>query len=199
VEPLEAIERQNDRLTHLVTDLLWLARTDQSRTPVPFQPCCLNDLLADLVEELAPMAQLADVEIYTCDLNSRLYVLGNEEQLYRLFSNLIVNGIQYTPAGGQVTIDLRPTHSAVIVEVEDTGIGIATSDQKKIFDRFYRADASRARHTGGTGLGLAICLAIVRLHKGTIQVKSQPGDGSRFTIALPRYTSAELMVCHNFR
>jgi signal transduction histidine kinase len=191
IEPLEAIERQNDRLTRLVADLLWLARTDGVGKSTRFQPCCLNDLISDLVEELAPMAQSASVDLTAhFASHSLVYVLGNEEQLYRLLSNLMVNGMQYTPAGGKVDVYLRQTHASAVVEVEDTGIGISTQAQKKIFDRFYRADTSRSRHTGGTGLGLSICMAIVQLHRGTIQVKSQLGQGSTFTVMLPKYTLA---------
>jgi signal transduction histidine kinase len=190
VEPLEAIERQNDRLTRLVADLLWLARADRTKQALRFQPCCLNDLIADLSEELAPMAQSADVDLTVRFASpAPVYVLGNEEQLYRLLSNLMVNGIQYTPAGGKVTVYLKQTHASAIVDVEDTGIGIAPQDQKKIFDRFYRADVSRSRHTGGTGLGLSIGMAIAQLHGGMIQVKSQLGQGSTFTVALPKSAS----------
>lgn len=190
VEPLEAIERQNDRLNRLVADLLLLARADGTKQPSRFQPCCLNDLLSDLIEELAPMAQSDGVDLnvrFASHSPSPVYVLGNEEQIYRLLSNLMVNGIQYTPAGGKVTVYLKQTHASATVNVEDTGIGISAKDQKKIFDRFYRADASRSRHTGGTGLGLSICMAIAQLHAGTIQVQSQLGRGSTFTVTLPRY------------
>lgn len=187
-ESLEAIERQNDRLNRLVADLLLLARTDRTIKPSLFQPCCLNDLISDLIEELAPMAHSAGVSLNApCANYPPVYVLGNEERLYRLLSNLIVNGIQYTPTEGRVNVSLRQFHNSICVDVKDTGIGISIEGQKKIFDRFYRADASRSRSTGGTGLGLSICMAIAQLHGGTIQVKSQVGNGSIFTVTLPRH------------
>jgi len=117
------------------------------------------------------------------------YVWGNEEQLYRLIANLIANGIQYTPTGGKVTLHLQQMHSSVIVQVEDTGIGIPSVAQPHVFDRFFRVDAARSRHSGGAGLGLSIARAIALVHGGTIQVQSQLGQGSSFTVILPRFTA----------
>ncbi len=186
-ETLEIIERQNDRINRLVADLLLLSRTDTTTPPTTAQPCCLDDLLADLQEELAPLAHSAAVELEIEIPNApSAYIVGNEEQLYRLFANLINNGIQYTASGGKVTIHLKQTHTSVIVQVEDTGIGISAEAQAHIFDRFYRVDAARSRHTGGVGLGLSIVQAIAQAHGGKIQVQSQLGKGSRFTVTLPR-------------
>jgi signal transduction histidine kinase len=108
-----------------------------------------------------------------------------EEQIYRLISNLIVNGIQYTSAGGTVTVVLENSERDAVIEVQDTGIGIAPPEQKRIFDRFYRVNTGRSRSTGGSGLGLAIAQAIVQAHHGNIQVHSQLGDGSTFIVQLP--------------
>ncbi len=189
-ETLEAMERQNSRLSQLVADLLLLSRTEGTTAPISAQPCCLDDLICDLQEELAPLAQSARVELGVDILNaSQTCVLGNEEQLYRLLANLMTNGIQYTPAGGKVTVHLKQTHSSVLVQVEDTGIGIPVEAHTHIFDRFYRLDAAR-RHTGGAGLGLSICRAIAHVHGGSIQVQSQLGKGSSFTVTLPRLRSA---------
>jgi two-component system, OmpR family, Ni(II)-sensor and/or redox sensor kinase NrsS len=111
--------------------------------------------------------------------------LGNESQLYRLVSNLIANAIHYTPKGGQVLISLTMGDRHALIAVQDTGIGIAPTEQTQIFDRFYRVDSDRSRKTGGTGLGLAISQAIAHLHQGNIAVKSELGTGSTFTIYLP--------------
>ena len=189
-ETLNAMERQNDRMSKLVADLLLLSRTDRTAAPTAAQPCCLDDLISDLQEELAPLAQSAGVELGVDIPNApSAYVLGNEEQLYRLIGNLMTNGIQYTPAGGMVTVYLKQTHSSVMVQVEDTGIGIPAEAQAHIFDRFYRVDAARSRHTGGSGLGLSIARALAQLHGGSIQVQSQLDKGSSFTVTLPRFRS----------
>jgi signal transduction histidine kinase len=114
-----------------------------------------------------------------------LYVRGNEEQLYRLVSNLMVNAIQATPNEGKVRVVLERSDEYALIQVQDTGIGIAPEDQSRIFDRFYRVHKDRSRQTGGSGLGLAIAQAIARAHHGSIQVQSELGLGSTFTVRLP--------------
>lgn len=114
-----------------------------------------------------------------------LYVTGDEEQLYGLVSNLIVNAIQYTPPGGQVTVILDTSDRHALIQVKDTGVGIAPEELQAIFERFYRVNSDRSRHTGGSGLGLPIADAINQAHGGSIQVQSELGFGSTFTIQLP--------------
>lgn len=185
-EILETIARQNRRLIQLVADLLLLARLEQQVTQKKFQLCCLDDMISDLVEEFAALAISKSVNI-TADIrvNNSLKVMGNEEQLYRLVSNLIINAIQYTPAGGEVKVILDTFDNQALIQIQDTGIGIAHSEQKHIFDRFYRVNSDRSRHTGGSGLGLAIAKAIIQSHKGSIQLQSELNKGSTFTIKLP--------------
>jgi len=183
---LSTIDRQNRRLTQLVADLLLLARMERQSLPVRCQMCCLNDVVNDLVEELAPLAIAAGVELNTdFQVQNLLHVLGDEEQLYRLVSNLIVNAIQYTPKRGLVTVILDCSNQQALIQIQDTGIGIAPDDQKRIFDRFYRVNSDRSRNTGGSGLGLAIAQAIVQVHNGSLQLQSELGKGSTFTIRLP--------------
>jgi len=183
---LRTIERQNRRLTTLVADLLLLARIERQPIPIRRQVCYLNDIVSDLVEELAALAIAAKVTIsYGARVHRPIKVIGDEEQLYRLVSNIIVNAIQYTPTDGQVNVTLNYSDHHGIIQVQDTGIGIAPLEQKRIFDRFYRVSSDRARHTGGSGLGLAIAQAIVQTHGGSLQVQSELGRGSTFTIRLP--------------
>jgi signal transduction histidine kinase len=183
---LTTIERQDRRLTQLVADLLILARMDKQPAPLRHQKCCLNDLVGDLVEELATLALAARVTL-TLEVRQAmtLKVFGDEDQLYRLVSNLIVNAIQYTPADGTVTAILERSDRHATIRVRDTGIGIAPSEQKRIFDRFYRINRDRSRHTGGSGLGLAIAKAIALAHHGSLTVQSELGKGSNFTLQLP--------------
>ncbi len=122
----------------------------------------------------------------TMQAQEPLSVLGNEEQLYRLVSNLMVNAIQATPPEGKVTVVLDSSEEYALIQVQDTGMGIAPEDQSHIFDRFYRVHKDRSRQTGGSGLGLAIAQAIALAHHGSIQVQSQLGLGSTFTVRLPR-------------
>jgi len=182
---LGVLQRQITRLSQLVGDLLLLTRIDQQEMAGESLPCCLNDLVSDLVEELAFLAIETQVTLSMQILTQEpLYVLGNEEQLYRLISNLIVNAIQATPNGGKVIVVLERNEQDALIQVQDTGMGIALEDQSRIFDRFYRVHKDRSRQTGGSGLGLAIAQAIARTHHGSIQVQSQLGLGSTFTVRL---------------
>lgn len=182
---LHTIERQNRRLIQLVADLLFLARLE--RQPVPVRrKCCLNDVVSDLVEEFDELAFGAGVALKAVlGANQPLLVIGDEDQLYRLVSNLIINAIQYTPKGGLVRVVLNHSDHQALITIQDTGIGIAAEEQTLIFDRFYRVNSDRSRNTGGSGLGLAIAQAIVQAHHGSLQVQSELGKGSIFTIKLP--------------
>jgi two-component system, OmpR family, Ni(II)-sensor and/or redox sensor kinase NrsS len=182
---LHPVERQGRRLSHLITDLLFLTSLEQNSLTKPFQPCCLNDIVSDLTEEFLELATAADIHLTSQMPKLDIYVMGDESQLYRLVSNLIANAIQYTPVGGDVSVSLTLADRTASIAIKDTGIGIAPSHQTRIFERFYRVDSDRARKTGGTGLGLAIVQAIVQRHQGQITVKSELGSGSLFTIRLP--------------
>ncbi|MBE9106119.1 GHKL domain-containing protein [Nostoc cf. edaphicum LEGE 07299] len=121
-----------------------------------------------------------------------LNIVGDSEQLYRLVSNLIINAIQYTPQFGKVTVVLDRSENNAVIQVQDTGIGIPHQELTRIFDRFYRVNSDaygglrlRSRKTGGSGLGLAIAQAIIQSHQGSLNVQSQLGKGSTFTIQLP--------------
>jgi len=182
-EMLRTIERQNQRLIQLVTDLLLLARMDKKSPPVQSQLCSLNDVISDLIEELAALAIAANVTLTSeVRVHQPLTIVGDSDQLYRLVSNLIINAIQYTPAGGKVSVILEKSDHLVVIHVQDTGIGIAAKDQRQIFDRFYRVNSSRDRVTGGAGLGLAIAQAIALAHRGSLTVQSELGKGSIFTL-----------------
>jgi signal transduction histidine kinase len=185
-DTLRIVERQNSRLSRLVHDLLILSRMDLQRHPAKQESCNLNDLVSDLIEEFLALAIVSNISL-TADiqLNKPITVLGTEEQLYRLVASLITNAIQYTPAGGKIIIRLKREDHYALIQVQDTGIGIPLQEQARIFDRFYRVNSDRSRHTGGAGLGLAIAQAIAKAHQGNIEVKSKLGEGSIFTVQLP--------------
>jgi len=181
---LEVLKRQITRMSQMVGDLLLLTRIDQQLAG-EYQKCCLNDIVSDLGEELASLAIEAEVTLYTQVQPEKLEVLGNEEQLYRLISNLIVNAIRATPSGGKIIVFLEKGDRYALIHVRDTGIGIALEHQARIFDRFYRVNRDRSRASGGSGLGLPIAQAIAKAHSGTIRVQSQENAGSTFTVRLP--------------
>lgn len=187
---LQTLERQNQRLAKLVKDLLLLSRMEQQTTPTQLVPCCLSDLLDDVEEELAALVLQAKVQLQIEKrVPTTLEVMGDAAQLYRLVYNLVSNAIEYTPRGGKVRIVLEKEPPHAVIQICDTGIGIAANHRDRIFDRFYRVNFDRARHSGvsqgGSGLGLAIAKAIVQLHNGKIDVDTQVGKGSCFTVRLP--------------
>jgi len=182
---LDIMERQIGRLSQLVKDLLLICRLEQ-RPSLQLNPCNLSDVLTDLVEELEGMSVNASVTL-KLDLRTQAptVILGDSAQLYRMVSNLITNAIHYTPMGGTVLAILDRTPDEALIHIQDTGIGIPSSEQNRIFDRFYRVQSDRARTTGGSGLGLAIAQAIAQTHQGRIGVQSELTKGSVFTVRLP--------------
>ncbi len=185
---LKVIERQNLRLSELVSDLLFLSRFDRQIKLGDRYPCSLQDILGDIEEELAALALQTGITLSSSfELTTPIIVMGNEEQLYRMVFNLVANAINYTPTGGRVTISLGYNNQHALIRIADNGIGITPEHHAKIFDRFYRVGGDRSRHSGGSGLGLAIAKAIAQSHRGSIHVQSELDKGSTFTIQLPTY------------
>jgi signal transduction histidine kinase len=173
-----------DRLIHLCRSLVTLAKLSADDFRPPKQPVQVPKLLRDVVEELRVLADDRHIglRIETAAVPD---LLGNPEQLQRIFVNLIDNALRHTPPGGIVTATVNATPLDVLVSIADTGEGIASEHLPYIFDRFYRADQARSRESGGVGLGLAIVKEIVAGHGGEVVVKSEPNKGTLFTIRLP--------------
>jgi heavy metal sensor kinase len=181
---LEAADRAADMTTGIVQNLLLLARSDSGRLDLDLQPAPLREILERAAEaaittgpENAPLHW--DLGSEEEEAQAAFWVLGDPHHLVRLFTNLLENAARHTPPDGRITLRARATEcagaaGAVLVEVEDTGEGIAPEHLPHVFERFYRVDAARSRASGGTGLGLAICRSIVEAHGGTIAVQSVP-------------------------
>ncbi len=182
---LAAVHGQGKRLSHLITDLLLLARLEGPEASSARQPCSLAQIARDLIEETSEAAAATGLKLRLVGGEDDLDILGVESELYRLVSNLLLNAIQYTPSGGEVVLRLGRERGLAVLQVQDSGIGITPADQQHIFDRFFRSDPGRSRRQGGTGLGLSIVAAIVHRHRGEICVASKPGSGSVFTVKLP--------------
>lgn len=186
---LQVIERLTRRLGSLVDDLLFLARQDSGlQQPARSQLLNLDELLLEVVEEQSLQAQEQglNLDLQIPDTDQLLQVLGVREQLARLFTNLIANAIQYTPAPGQIVVQVQGLSNGWQVEVQDSGIGISAENLPHVFERFYRADPARSpRDRGGSGLGLAIAQAIVEQHQGKISLRSFLGQGTTVSIWLP--------------
>jgi two-component system, OmpR family, manganese sensing sensor histidine kinase len=205
-QQLEVVERLTRRLGRLVDDLLFLARQDSGMVQPQNQPCPLDALLMEVLEEQRTIAQAKHIsltldiaDVAATDPEAEPFTIkGDYDQLVRLFTNLVSNGIQYTPAQGKVKISLKTSQrqnlnlTYVQVEIKDSGGGIPEAALAHLFERFYRVDPARAKPTNipssstGTGLGLAIAQAIVENHHGQIRVDSVLDQGSLFTVLLPQ-------------
>jgi two-component system NtrC family sensor kinase len=148
------------------------------------QPYHISVLIRDVVEGLRPTAEAKNQTI-KLDMAPHLAPnRGNPLRLRQVIHNLIDNAIKYTPAGGEVVVEVSREQEQIVIRVRDTGIGIAPADQPYIFDKFYRSEAVVDSHIG-TGLGLAIVKSVVERHQGRIWVESRTGNGATFTVVLP--------------
>ena len=185
---LRRIEDEAARMGLLVEDLLLLARLDRER-PLSLAPVELPVLAADSVAAARAMAPDRRIELDIAPGSGPLVVRGDDARLRQVIGNLMTNALRHTPPEASVTLRLRaePGNLAVI-EVADTGPGLTPDQAERVFERFYRADASRTRRVGGTtgtGLGLAIVAALVTVHQGTVEVTDTPGGGATFRVRLP--------------
>lgn len=177
---------QVERLTRIVDKLLTLTRMDSASnvSKMEFAVTDITELCANITKALRPLAEQKHIELeYTPELT--VYSKIERDRMWEAIYNVLDNSIKYTREDGKVTVNLSKDENNVIIEIKDTGIGIASDEIYKIFDRFYRVDKARARETGGTGLGLSIALTAVELHGGNIQVESEEGVGSTFRIIIP--------------
>lgn len=183
-QALERTAEGSAMLAELVHQLLTLSRYDAGQLPVLEDSVRVDLLILDVVERIRGRAQDAGLQL-VCESLPPWLARGDDLLLGQLFYNILDNALKYTPAGGTVQIRARVDRQDIVVEVEDTGIGIPTDVRHRIFDRFFRVDPSNNGERGGAGLGLAICRAICEMHGGRIEVTSTPGAGSCFQVFLP--------------
>jgi OmpR-family two-component system manganese-sensing sensor histidine kinase len=204
-QQLQVIERLTRRLGRLVDDLLFLARQDSGIVQQQWIDVPLDALLMEVIEEQQAIAttQNLSLSLEIVDLpntEDNFTLLGDWDQLARLFTNLVSNAVQYTPSGGEIEVELQLAaknkrnspmlNPALQIKVTDTGIGISAEALPHLFDRFYRADPARThRSAAGSGLGLAIAKAIVENHRGQIRIDSQVDRGTAVTVTLPAHKS----------
>ncbi|MFE3545942.1 sensor histidine kinase [Nocardia sp. NPDC059177] len=186
---MNRIEHEAQRMGLLVEDLLMLARLDAQR-PVDLRPVDLLAIAGDAVHSAraveAAEHQHRPITLEISEGTGTLEILGDDHRLRQVLANLLNNARTHTPDDTVITVRLTPTADEVRIEVADTGPGLAPEEAARIFERFYRTDASRTRTSGGTGLGLSIVQALVTAHRGTVEVTSEPGVGTTFTVHLPR-------------
>lgn len=183
---LEIIAREAERLSSLIDDLLALARADADELKLDVRPISAGVVVDEVYQSLAPLAMRDRQVKVVCSVAPELpLALADRDRLAQVLLNLVRNAITYTPPGGIVSLSLTRADAAhVVIIVADTGIGIPREELARVFDRFYRTDASRARVSGGFGLGLSIARDLVQAMGGAISVASNPGEGSQFHVVL---------------
>jgi heavy metal sensor kinase len=172
-----------DRMSCIIDDLLLLSKADTKEIKLNIEEVALRDLIMDVCMNMKVVADKKDVDLQISELED-VRLKGDELKLRRMLLNIVENGIKYSHIGGKVSVSSYVNDGYAKIDVKDDGIGISEEDIKYVFDRFYRADRSRKRESG-SGLGLSISRWIAEAHKGSIEVKSQPVQGSMFTIKLP--------------
>lgn len=173
-------------LLELINDWLSIARMDSGQIVDKLKPIPLGELLSKIVEFVQPTTEENNISLKLDSTVGSDVVLGNEESLEQVFSNLINNAIKYNKPNGKVRLSIKENTDFIQVVIEDTGVGIAPEHLPRIFDQFYQIDRSKRKGDKGSGLGLTIAKKIVEAHEGSIEVTSEPGKGSVFTVYLPK-------------
>jgi signal transduction histidine kinase len=181
-ERFSSIAQAAQQMGGLTNDLLLLARAEEPMDRDLFA-VDLSAAIEKLVRLYHSQFEARDIEL-TSHVPPGITVYGNPDQLERIFTNLLLNALRYTPDGGHVDIAGRQRREAISIHVRDTGIGITRDQIETVFDRFWRAESARTR-SGGTGLGLPIARALAKRHGGDISVESLPGKGSDFVVTFP--------------
>ena len=190
---MSRIESESRRMGLLVEDLLLLAQLDAQR-PLERKRVDLLALATDAVHDAQSIAPQRRIRVEVFDGPGTPEVVGDEARLRQVLSNLMANALQHTPEGTGVTVRVGTDEDDTVVEVCDEGPGMGPEDAQRIFERFYRADASRTRASGGTGLGLSIVDSLVYAHGGSVSVTTGPGQGCRFQVKMPRFADASAAV-----
>lgn len=190
---LSRIEGEASRMGLLVDDLLLLARLDVQR-PLEHHQVDLLALASDAVHDGRAIDPDRTISMEVFDGPGTPEVFGDEARLRQVLGNLIANAVQHTPTSADITVRVGTVGEDAILEVADKGPGMTQEDAERIFERFYRTDASRARASGGTGLGLSIVDSLVKAHGGRVTVTTAPGEGCRFRVTLPRVSDVPAQV-----
>nr|WP_202129660.1 ATP-binding protein [Rathayibacter rathayi] len=184
------LTQESHRLAKITREIIELSRLQSADVAGSAEVLRVDDVVTAALETTHVLAESHNVTLVRGGMK-KAYVVGQEKMLVSALHNLLANAIQYSPAGSRVGIGIRSTGGVVEIAVTDQGIGIPEEDLDRVFERFYRVDQARSRHTGGTGLGLSIVKHAVQNHGGDVRVWSKPGRGSTFTIRLPETDPAK--------
>ncbi len=180
----DMLQKEAKRVENIIDDLLELTRLEEAadaRSDVR-----VDEVVERAVEAVQAFADTHGVAVAVVGLPTDEVIRGERRQLVRAVANLLDNGVRYSDAGQTITVSVEPIEDGVAVTVKDEGVGIPRAELERVFERFYRVDRARSRETGGTGLGLAIVRHVAQNHGGRVLVESKPGEGSSFTMQLPR-------------
>lgn len=180
-EFLGVVEQQADRLSRLVDDMLLVTRVESGQMLRRRLVVSLDSVLDDALRDVRYDPVMHPIERRSAGVT----LSGDPERLRDVFRNLLENALKYSPQGGAIEIAGDSTAQQTVIRIRDRGVGIAAADLPYIFDRFFRSESEQTKHVGGSGLGLYIVHALVRAHGGTIDVHSEPGAGTTFTLRLP--------------
>lgn len=181
-DAVTAMLKGTERLSRLVDQLLKLSQFESGVVSIDRQDFVVSEVIADAVSEVGPVSDAVRI---IAEVDDRLAGRGDPERLHEVLTNLLTNAVRHSPAGGQVRVRGTPVLGGLRIEVSDEGAGVPEADIDRIFDRFYRVDASRDSGAGGAGLGLAIARSIVELHGGSIWAAQHVPAGCRILVELP--------------
>jgi len=186
VEFTQIIYSEAQRLARLINDLLELSKLEAEESCLNMQIIDINQLVYENVERMVKVARLRNIEIKYDQPSKSIELISDVDSINQILSNLLDNAIKYSMDEGRIEVKLEELNDQVKVSVSDCGIGIPKKEISRIFERFYRVDKARSRKTGGTGLGLSIVKHLVENLKGHVSVESIEGQGSTFSVTLPK-------------
>lgn len=179
---------QSDRLNHLIHDLVSLSRLDEGKMELKKEKVNIKKVMEQITAELSPFLEDKEVRFHL-DIPEEITLYLDQQRFSQIMINLLDNAVRYSKPKGNVIVSVSRTRRETRIDIKDEGIGISSQDQDRIWERFYRVEQSRSRHTGGTGLGLSIVKQLVELHGGRIEVTSIPNKGTTFSIFFPNQPS----------
>ena len=184
---LRIIYDESERLNRLITDLLELSKIEKQAMPLQITDVNVNEIINNSTQTISKFARDKNITLHLPDDSAEpVHVEADKDRLGQIVLNLVANAVNYTSDNGEIFINVEEHTSKIVIWVRDTGMGIPEESLDRLFERFYRVDQARSRHSGGTGLGLAIVKHLVESHGGNIFVKSVEGVGSTFTVELPK-------------
>ncbi|RKP50659.1 phosphate regulon sensor histidine kinase PhoR [Trinickia fusca] len=191
---LELMEQQASRMRNIVDALLVLAKLEGDVRPPGDQAVDMRSVINHLREDAATLS--GGRHQITFDVDDTLTVTGGETEILSALGNLVTNAVRYTPEGGTIHVQWQASGGKALFSVQDTGFGIPPADIPRLTERFYRVDRSRSRDTGGTGLGLAIVKHVLQRHDAVLEVRSEEGHGSTFSVRFPAQRTARRQAVH---